>query len=361
MSTDAVGQSELLPIFTESDHPSIIGSTMIIDIHTHIVPESFPPAPRKRIAQLWPSMVPNDTFSSTLMIGSQEVRSLNSQCWRLSQRIEDAKNDGIDKQVLSPMPRLCDYRLPARDGLTLAQYVNESVAEMVHQDSQHFIGLGTVPLQDPWVAASELSNVQRLGLRGVEITTNIGGKSPGHPRFEPFWAEAERLGLSVFVHAQEPTFSDRLVGPDYLENAVGFPIENTLACASIITGGILDRFPGLRIAFSHGGGGLLFQLARLQILWTRNSALQEAMKLSPTEAARMLFYDDMVFEPRILEFIIGTVGVEQVVIGSDYPLMARAQTPSEMLGALGLPDDQVEMIEWRNALRFLGMTEEQAL
>ena len=75
----------------------------------------------------------------------------------------------------------------------------------------------------------------------------------------------------------------------------------------------------------------------------------------------MLFYDDMVFEPRILEFIIGTVGVEQVVIGSDYPLMARAQTPSEMLGALGLPDDQVEMIEWRNALRFLGMTEEQAL
>jgi len=269
-------------------------------------------------------------------------------------RIADLPEQGIDRQVISPMPRLLDYKLNAQDGRDLARYLGEAIADLVASAPERFYGLGSVPLQDVDLAVKELSGIKELGLHGVEITTHINGISPGDRRFLPFWKEIERLGLCVFVHGQHPTFAERLVGPAYLENAIGFPMENALAVASVITSGLMETCPSLRVCFSHGGGPFTMVLPRIQHLWHHNKSLQAAMKRPPADYAKMLYYDDIFFDDRTLRYLLEMVGTRQVVIGSDYPFMKRMQTPEAEFEALGLTKDESEDIGWRNVLRFLG-------
>ena len=328
---------------------------MIIDVHTHIVPEHFPAGKGRLSGDAWPLMEHGRSKPGTadVMIAGENYRTVDDQCWSSVRRVSDIATQGIDRQVVSPMPRLLDYAIDARDGRDLARYLNETIAELVKSDPDHFYGLGSVPLQDVGLAVRELEGVKALGLHGVEITTHINGVSPGDPRFLPFWKEVERLGLCVFVHGQNPTFGERLVGPAYLENAIGFPMENALAAASVVTSGLMEECPGLRVCFSHGGGPFTMVLPRIQHLWHNNATLREAMKREPAEYARMLYYDDVLFDDRALRYLIDTVGSTQVLIGSDYPFMSRTQRPDQEFDALGLSDGERESIGWRNCLRFL--------
>ena len=329
---------------------------MIIDVHTHIVPEHFPSRKNRVSGNSWPFMDHGRTKPQTadVMISDKNFRTVDDQCWNSVRRIGDIAKQGIDRQVISPMPRLLDYAIDTQDGRDLARYLNKTIAELVNDDSNHFYGLGSVPLQDIGLAVRELEGVKTLGLHGVEITTHINGVSPGDPRFLPFWKETERLGLSVFVHGQNPTFGERLVGPEYLENAIGFPIENALAVASVVTSGLMEKCPNLRLCFSHGGGPFAMVLPRIQHLWHNNASLREAMKREPLEYAQMLYYDDVLFDHRTLRYLIDTVGPTQVVIGSDYPFMSRTQTPDQEFEALGLNDQERQLIGSQNCLRFLG-------
>jgi aminocarboxymuconate-semialdehyde decarboxylase len=330
---------------------------MIIDVHTHIVPEHFPPRLERVAGENWPLMEHGRTKPGTadVMVAGKNYRTVDDQCWSSTRRISDLAQQGIDRQVISPMPRLLDYAINAEDGRDLARYLNKTIAEFVQSYPERFYGLGSVPMQDVDLAVAELAGVKDLGLHGVEITTHVNGISPGDSRFLPFWKEVERLSLSVFVHGQDPTFSQRLVGPAYLENAIGFPMENALAAASVVTGGIMEACPKLRVCFSHGGGPFTMVLPRIQHLWHNSASLQEAIKRPPVEYAQMLFYDDILFDNRALRYLIDVVGSSQVLIGSDYPFMSRPQLPNDEFAFLALSADDVEGIGWRNCLRFLGV------
>lgn len=329
---------------------------MIIDVHTHIVPEHFPPKLDRLAGDGWPFMDHGRSNPDTadVMVSGKNFRTVDDQCWSAARRISDLPAQGIDRQVISPMPRLLDYAINANDGRDLARYLNETIAEMVTSYPDRFYGLGSIPMQDVDLAVAELERVKALGLHGVEITTHVNGVSPGDSRFLPFWKEVERLSLSVFVHGQDPTFSERLVGPPYLENAIGFPMENAFAAASVVTGGIMEECPDLRVCFSHGGGPFTMVLPRIEHLWHNNASLREAIKRPPVEYARMLYYDDILFDNRALRYLIEMVGASQVLIGSDYPFMSRPQLPADEFAALGLRAADIEDISARNCLRFLG-------
>jgi aminocarboxymuconate-semialdehyde decarboxylase len=328
---------------------------VIIDVHTHIVPDSFPPSLGRAAGDAWPEMVHREPGTADLMISGRNHRTCTDQCWNLARRISELPEQGIDRQVLSPFPRLLDYGLNPQDGRDLASYLNETIAGMVQAHPDRFIGLGSVPLQDPDLAARELTAVKAMGLAGVEITTHINQVSPGDERFWPFWREVERLGLCVFVHAGDPTFVDRIVGPNYLRNAVGFPAENTLASSSIVTSGLMEACPDLRVCFSHGAGGFTLLLPRIQQLWRNSAELRAAMPAEPVSYARKLYYDDIFFDLRSTRYLLDMVGTSQVVIGSDYPLMARIHTPEREFAQLGLTEAEAELVGWRNAARFLGL------
>ena len=234
-----------------------------IDVHTHIVPENFPAYAGKGASVPWPSMAEAHACHRHVMISGKVYRTVADGCWSVPRRIEQMGAMQVTRQAISPMPELLSYWLPLEDAKAMIRFLNEEIARMISLAPERFIGLGAVPMQDMDAALFELDFlIEKLKFAGVEIASHVNGTSIGDPRFEPFFAAAERMGAAIFVHALRPAGKERIVGA-FPEQAVCFPGDIGLACASMITGGIAARHPKLRIAFSHGGGVMAMLLPRL--------------------------------------------------------------------------------------------------
>src|SRR6185437_12636445 len=208
----------------------------VVDVHCHIVPADFPAAPPTCAPEKWPRMEDRGNGQRAMMTGKREMRVVDNRAWEAARRIADMNGEDVGMQAISPMPEILSYWIDAQSALTMARYMNRTIADIVHAAPERFVGLGMVPLQDPQLAAKELAALRGDGLVGVEIGSNITGKSPGDPFFDPFYAEAERQDLAIFVHALHPTMTDRLVGPPMVAPYVAFPTDIGLAGASLITG-----------------------------------------------------------------------------------------------------------------------------
>jgi aminocarboxymuconate-semialdehyde decarboxylase len=325
-----------------------------IDIHTHVVPFDFPAATGRAAPAQWPQMAAGQTCQHrNVMIDGKVFRTVTEEAWSVERRIEHMAASGIGRQVLSPMPELLSYWLPTDDAAVLCRHVNDTIAAMVAQRPTQFSALGCVPLQDPALAARELERLMAMGtFRGVELGTNINGTAIGDPKFEEFYAAAEALGASLFVHPLHPTGLDRLVGPPALVQLVAFPSETALSVVSLITGGVLERHPNLRIAISHGGGGLALTLPRLAFGWAHIS--QKSGVRSPWEQARSLFYDTLVYDTPTLQYLISVFGKTQLCIGTDHPFVIQEPKPMQRIDALDLEAGDKLLLTQGNARRFLG-------
>jgi aminocarboxymuconate-semialdehyde decarboxylase len=253
----------------------------------------------------------------------------------------------------------------------MCRYLNDFIARVVESSPLHFYGLGIVPLQDPDLAAKELPSLKAAGLLGIELGSNVLGASLGEDKFLPFFQEVERQNLSVFVHALHPTFADRFVGPAWLDNSIGFPMDTGLTIASLLTGHTLDQCPNLRLAFSHGGGTFPWVLPRMQQAWSGSwngeppidgphaapRPLQQLLPRSPLDYARTLYYDTLVFDHRAIRYLRDLVGTRQLMVGTDYPFIPREEPIGKTLSTIGLAADEWEDVCCRTALRFLGLEE----
>jgi len=265
--------------------------------------------------------------------------------------------------VVSPLPELTSYWFSEADGLDICRYVNEFIMALCNAAQGKFYGLGIVPMQAPDSAVRELESIKRLGLAGIELGTHVNGKSLGAEEFRPVFQEAERLGLAVFVHSANPTFIERIGGR--LANSVGYPTETGLTIASLIDSGTADACPDLRIAFSHGGGTFPFMLPRMQNAYAGTwndeppsvvrAANMDPIRKAPIEYARRFYYDTLVFDSRAIRYLIDTIGVSQLLVGTDYPYMQREAPVGKTLRAMDLPQVDVEAICWDNCWRFLGI------
>ena len=329
--------------------------TDCIDIHTHVVPENFPPYAGKGQSVPWPSMAPAHACHRHVMISGKVYRTVADGCWSVPRRLSQMGEMRVTCQAISPMPELLSYWLPLDDAKAMVRYLNEQIAEMMVQAPGRFVGLGAVPLQDMDSALQELSLVMNtLKFAGVEIASHVNGVSIGDPRFAPFFAECERIGAAVFVHALRPAGQDRIVGA-FPEQAVCFPGDIGLAAASMITGGIGARHPKLRIAFSHGGGVMSILLARLEHAWKMFPKAKESLSEAPSVTARRFYYDDLVFNPTAIRFLAETFGESQIVLGTDYPFALGDSTPLATLGQAGFGAGTIAAITSGNARRFLGL------
>jgi aminocarboxymuconate-semialdehyde decarboxylase len=327
----------------------------VIDIHTHIVPEKFPPYRGKGKEVPWPSMAEADACHKHVMISGKLYRTVSDGSWSVPRRIEEMSGMRVNRQALSPMPELLSYWLPLDDAKVLIRYLNEQIAEMIALAPERFVGLGAVPLQDTDEGVREMEYVvTTLKFAGVEIASHVNGVSIGDARFEPFFAAAERLGAAIFVHALRPAGQDRIVGA-FAEQAVCFPGDIALACASMITGGIASRHPKLRIAFSHGGGTMSILMPRLVHAWNVFPKAKESLHESPAAIARRFYYDELVFEPKAVRFLIEMFGNTQIVVGTDYPFALGDTTPMKTLENAALDVGTLAAITSGNAKRFLGL------
>ncbi len=332
------------------------------DIHAHVVPEHFPAYLGSRVPAHWPAMAPAHRCHRHVMIDGKVYRTVSDRCWDVGKRIADLQEMGLTLQAVSPMPELLSYWLEPQDARPLLRYINEQIAGMVSEAGGRLVGLGAVPLQDIDLAIAELEHaVTRLGFAGVEIGSNVNGVPIGDPRFDPFFAACESLGAAVFVHALRPTGMDRLVGPAPLQQVLAYPSDVGLAAASVLTAGLIDRRPNLRMAFSHGGGTLGLLLPRLEQARQVFPALRETLGSSPVEQARKLFYDTLVFDAPTLRHLVGLFGASQLMIGTDHPFNFHDRTPLASLDAAGFDADTRERLLHRNAERFLGLAQRRCL
>jgi aminocarboxymuconate-semialdehyde decarboxylase len=266
---------------------------------------------------------------------------------------------GIDIEALSINPNFWDKA----DRDLAAQVVrlqNEKLAEICGKTPDRFVGLASVALAYPDLAAEQLQEaVKRLGLRGALVGGSVNGTELSDPKLHPFWAKAEELGVLVFIHPQgtpELEASGRLKGSGGLTNTIGNPLETTIALSHLIFEGTLDRFPRLKICGAHAGGYLPSYAARSdQMCLNRPDQCSVALKKQPSEYLKQLYFDSMVFTPEGLRHLIAEVGASQIVIGTDYPFPWTKTAVDHILDTPGLSDaDRVAMLG-ETASKLLGI------
>ncbi|PQA83124.1 amidohydrolase [Limnohabitans sp. TS-CS-82] len=327
-----------------------------IDVHAHVIPGEFPKYLGHVVPSGWPSMAPAHECHRHVMIDGKNYRTVSDKCWTTSRRLADFPDMGLSLQAISPMPELLSYWMQPADGAQLVRFLNEQIATMVHESGGQLVGMGAVPLQDVALAIDELHYMKSaLGLQGVEIGSNINGVVMGDPKFDPFFEACVALDMPVFVHALRPTGMDRLLGPAPLQQVLAYPTDVGLAAASVLTGNLLTRYPTLRLAFSHGGGTLAMLLPRLQQAMSVFPALKDSVLRPPTEQARELYYDTLVFDAPTLRHLVQTFGASQLMMGTDYPFNFHDHQPVARIQDAGFDAAVVDQLTHANARRFFGL------
>jgi aminocarboxymuconate-semialdehyde decarboxylase len=289
--------------------------------------------------------------TAEVMIDGKAFRRIDSRSWAAERRIADMEEADVTRQVLSPMPELLSYWFDSAAGLAMCRHMNESIAEVVAGHPDSFSGMGIVPLQDPALAASELAAIRSLGLCGVEVGSNVNGSYLGEARFSEFLAEMERLDLALFVHALHPIGADRLDGFRELIPFSAFPLDTALCAMTLIRAGIPDRFPRLRIGFSHGGGAIIPLAHRLGKGAEVTGNFDGVLNKRPVDYAREFYFDNLVYDPGYLAYLAGEFAPGRVFCGTDYPYLIMEVDPAGAISAAQVVDD--ESIRWQAAKAFL--------
>lgn len=311
-----------------------------IDIHAHCVPSGVIDALVADGGRYGIELTQQDGRHAALIAGRVSAGPILPALLDLPRRLAAMDAAGVKVQVLSSWIDLTAYALDGAVGSRYARMFNEALAATAASEPDRFRAVATVPLQAPERAATELRHaVTSLGLVGVEIATTVDGTELDDPGLEPFWTAAEELRALVVVHPYA-SLAGRNVTRYGLDNLVGNPAETTIAVGHLVFGGVLERHPDLRVCLVHGGGFAPYQVGR----WDRGfrtgtRGAAEHLRRSPGEWLRGLYFDTVLHSPLSLRHLIDVVGVEQVVLGSDYPFEMGEPAPVEAVAAVaGLSD-----------------------
>ena len=326
----------------------------VIDIHCHIAPESCLPmeavAPNGKTYRL--SVHREDCGALCPVINGKVNRNCDAdQLYDVERRLREMDDARVDIQVLSPVTFFFFYNLPAEECAARARQVNVAMAGIAAARPDRFRAMATVPLQDPELAAAELDHaVGELGLHGVEVCSNVNGMNFDDPSLRSFFETVERLDVPVFVHPSNVAAADRL-HRHYLENLIGNPLDSAICIASLVFGGVLDAFPGLKMIFSHGGGVAPILVGR----WNHGKAVRSEnadLPRAPLEYLKTLHFDTITHDARALAYLCDQVGASQVVLGTDYPFDMGDTDPLATISALpGLSDDEIADMRGGTAAR----------
>jgi len=325
----------------------------VIDVHCHVVCKELPKQPASGLEQRWPCVCPGPGDRATITIAGKPFREIDSRSWEVERRLADMDAIGIARQALSPMPELLSYWFAPRNGRDFCRWINHSIAEMVASNPKRFSGLGCVPLQDPALAARELSRLKKDGFCGIEVGSNINGRFLGETEFHEFYAEAQRLGLAIFVHPLHPIGTDRLLSMPDLVPFAAFPLDTALSAVSLIRSGIPERFPELRFGFSHGGGAIVPLAHRLGRGAAATENFQGAISAAPIAYARRFFYDNLVYDAGYSAHLANEFAPGQVFCGTDYPFAIMETDPVGLLESVNY--DNEASVRHLAASRFLGL------
>lgn len=294
----------------------------------------------------------------TREVNMKQMKDRANKLSDIATRLKDMDRMGIDVQIVSPSPSQYYYYADADFGLELSRASNDRIAEIVASTPDRFAGMCTVPLQNPKMAVKELERcVKKLGMRGVEICTNVNGIDLADKRLglDKFFAKAEELGVVIFMHPMGFTHADRMTD-HYFNNIIGNPLESTLAVSHLIFGGVLDRFPKLKFVVAHGGGYLAHYRARMDHGWKARPDSSTIIKKKPSSYLKKFYFDTITFDAGMLESLIDLYGAKHVLMGSDYPYDMADDTPVQSVqNVLSLNAADRQLILGGNSARLFNL------
>lgn len=328
-----------------------------IDIHTHIMPRDVPKWFDKFGYGEWIHLEHCGACTARMMMGDRFFREIESNCWDPDTRIHDCDQHGVQIQVLSVIPVLFHYWAKAADAMETSRYFNDYIAEVVTRNPDRFIGLGTVPLQDPQLAIKELERcMTELNMVGVEIGSHIEDWNLSAPELFPFFEACEQLGAAVFVHPWDMMGKDRME-KYWLPWLVGMPAETSLAISSMIFGGVFERLPNLRVAFAHGGGSFPATISRIEHGFNvRPDLCAVDNPVSPKSYLGKFYIDSLVHDQRILDYLIDLMGANRIALGSDYPFPLGEHVPGKLIESMPYSQHTKDLLLHGSALEWMNLS-----
>jgi aminocarboxymuconate-semialdehyde decarboxylase len=324
---------------------------LIVDVHSHLVAEALS---TRNGSEFWRADLREVAGRTRLFQHGRELSSVIREFVDPARMAEEARTDGVDHLVLSPWVRLLPFDLPMDDARDVCRIQNLAMAEIVATDPARFSALGSLPMQDPDLAARELPGLRGDGLAGVELSAVMAGRFLGDDAFEPFWTAAEATSALLFVHPTTRGLAMPVFEEYYLWNTVANPVETAVTGAHLVMSGVLERHPELRIVLAHGGGALPALRGRLRHAYESVPAAGTRLQASPEISLRRLYYDTVTHDRELLARLVEDFGAGQVLLGSDRPFDMGTRDPVGDVRALGLAEADERAVLGANATRLLG-------
>ena len=328
-----------------------------IDVHAHLTPQCFWRATEN--GGDWHTLK-RETDARGMeyaLVGGRRQALPPRSKWTPEERLADMDSLGVDVHVVSPYVGFYNYHLPVDVARATSAATNDEIAGMIRAWPERFAGLGTLPMQDVKAAMSEMERcMTQLGLKGVEINDHVNGRTLEEPEFRPFWKAAQELGALVFFHQGGDTVVTPRSARYHLPNSIGNLADRAVTFATLVSGGVMDEFPDLKICLGHGGGYTCFGIGRMDHGWQVRSEARVHITQPPSTYLRRFYYDCIVYTEPALRFLIDSVGADRVVFGTDWPYdMALDWPVAWVLGMKGLSQEEKEAILWKNLERLLGL------
>jgi len=315
-----------------------------IDIHAHSTPQCFQRA--VLAGQDWHGMTAAD---------GELFNPRNA--WTPEQRIADMDSLGVDIQVVSTSPGFYQYHQDPAVTAAIARDCNDEIRQMTMDYPQRLAGLALLPMQDTPAAVAELERaVLRLGFKGAMIGDQVNGKTFDEPEFLPLWKAAEEMGALIFIHQGGQTIGSERQPRYHVRNTIGNLADRTVTFAAFAFGGIMDQFPDLKICLAHGGGYACFGAGRMDRGWQVRSEARVNINQPPRNYLSRFYYDCLTHSEPALRMLIDSVGIDRVVLGTDWPADMRIDWPvSWVMGLESLTLAEKEAILYKNLERLLGL------
>ncbi|MFN2430594.1 MAG: amidohydrolase family protein, partial [Cryomorphaceae bacterium] len=285
---------------------------LTIDIHTHILPENIPNFRQRFGYGGFIHLDHHKPCCARMMMDNKFFREIEDNCWDAETRMKESGLHHVDVQVLSTVPVMFSYWAKPEDCLEVSKFLNDHIAGIVDRYPKRFIGLGTLPLQDPELSIKELERCKAIGLAGVEIGSHVNDWNLNAPELLPVFEACSDLGMSVFVHPWDMMGKDKME-KYWLPWLVGMPAETSLAICSMIFGGVFEKLPKLKVAFAHGGGSFPATIGRVEHGFNvRPDLCAVDNNINPKEYIGKFWIDSLVHNPEMLKYVVDLFGSSKV-------------------------------------------------
>ncbi|WP_235689642.1 amidohydrolase family protein [Fulvivirga lutea] len=332
-----------------------------IDMHTHIIPENMPNWTDKFGYGDFIYLQHHKPGFAKMMKGNQFFREIEANCWDPELRINEYAQFNTQVQVVCTIPVMFSYWAQPDDCLALSEFLNDDIAQLVEKYPKNYIGLGTIPMQDTDLAIQELERCKKIGIKGIQIGSNINDENLSEDRFFPIFEACQELDLAVMVHPWN-MMGFKNMTKYWLPWLVGMPAETSRAVCSMIFSGIFERLPNLRVNFVHAGGAFLPTIGRVEHGFNcRPDLVAVDNQVNPREYLSKFWVDCITHDPKMLQYVLDLQGSKRVTLGSDYPFPLGDLEIGKFIEEMNLPESTVEDIFCNSTLEWLKLNKEDYL